>query len=65
MAWRGLHVSKPSRLSLGDNQIVIAQDEGEVRLALEDVAWIVLDTPQATLTSNLLSAAFLNQVLDS
>jgi len=56
MAWRGLHVSKPSRLSLGDNQIVIAQDEGEVRLALEDVAWIVLDTPQATLTSNLLSA---------
>ena len=56
MAWRGLHVSKPSRLSLGDNQIVIAQDEGEVRLALEDVAWIVLDTPQATLTSSLLSA---------
>ncbi len=56
MAWRGLHLSKPSRLSLADGQIVIGQDDGEVRLALEDVAWIVLDTPQATLTSALLSA---------
>lgn len=56
MAWRGLHLSKPARLSLSDTQIVIAQDDGEVRLALEDVAWIVFDTPQATLTSALLSA---------
>ena len=56
MAWRGLHLSKPSRLSLADGQIVVAQDDGDVRLALEDVAWIVLDTPQATLTSALLSA---------
>lgn len=56
MAWRGLHLSKSSRLSLSDNQIVVAQDDGEVRLALEDVAWIVLDTPQATLTSSLISA---------
>lgn len=56
MAWRGLHISKPSKLSLGDNQIIVAQDDGEVRLALEDVAWIVLDTPHATLTSALLSA---------
>lgn len=56
MAWRGLHLSKPSRLNLADGQIVVAQDDGEVRLALEDVAWVVLDTPQATLTSALLSA---------
>lgn len=56
MAWRGLHISKPSRLSLADGQMVVAQDDGDVRLALEDVAWVVLDTPQATLTSALLSA---------
>ncbi len=56
MAWRGLHVSKPSRLSFSDGQIVIAQDDGNVRLALEDVAWVVIDTPQATLTSSLFSA---------
>jgi len=56
MAWRGLHISKPSRLSLADGQIAVAQDDGEVRLPLEDIAWIILDTPQATLTSTLLSA---------
>ena len=56
MAWRGLHINKPSRLSLADGQMVVAQDDGDVRLALEDVAWVVLDTPQATLTSALLSA---------
>lgn len=56
MAWRGLHISKPCRLSLADGQIVVAQDDGEVRLALEDVAWIVLDAPQSTVTSTILSA---------
>lgn len=56
MAWRGLHLSKPSRLSLADGQVVVAQDDGEVRLPLEDIAWIVLDTPQTTLTAMLLSA---------
>ena len=56
MAWRGLHLTKPSRLSLADRQIVIGQDDGEVRIALEDVAWIVLDCPQSTVTGNLLSA---------
>lgn len=56
MAWRGLHLSKPSRLSFADGQVVVAQDDGEVRLPLEDIAWIVLDTPQVTLTGMLLSS---------
>lgn len=56
MAWRGLHLTKPSRLALADGQVVIAQEDGEVRVALEDLAWIVLDTPQSTLTGSLLSA---------
>lgn len=56
MAWRGLHLTRPARLSLADGQIVVAQDDGDVRLPLEDVAWIVLDTPQTTLTGSLLSA---------
>jgi CRISPR-associated protein Cas1 len=56
MAWRGLHISRSCRLSLADNQCVVAQDTGETRLALEDVAWIVLDTQQATLTGALLAA---------
>ncbi len=56
MAWRALHLSRAARLSLADNQLVVAQDDGEVRLPLEDLACVVLDTPQATLTTALLSA---------
>ncbi len=63
MAWRGLHLSRPSRLSFSAGQIVVAQDDGEVRLALEDVAWIVLDSPRSTLTVALLSACMANGVV--
>jgi CRISPR-associated protein Cas1 len=56
MAWKGLHLSRPSRLSTADGQIVVAQDDGEARIALEDVAYVILDTAQATLTTTLLSA---------
>lgn len=56
MAWRGLHLSQSARLSLADGQMVITQTDGTVRLPIEDVAWLVLDTPQATLSAALLSA---------
>lgn len=56
MAWKGLHLTQSSRLSLADNQVCVKQDEGEVRFALEDIAWIIIDTPQATLSSALVSA---------
>ena len=56
MAWKGLHISKPGRLSFRDGQIVVAQDDGEARLPLEDIGWIVLDEPRLTLTASLLAA---------
>lgn len=56
MAWKGVHLSRPARLTHKDRQLVIAQDDGEVRAPLEDVAFLILDTPQATLTSALLAA---------
>lgn len=56
MAWRGLHLTNPSRLSLADDQIVVSQDDGEVRLALEDVAWVIIDSPRTSLTASLMSA---------
>jgi CRISPR-associated protein Cas1 len=56
MAWRGLHLTKPSRLSFKDGQIVVEQEDGEVRIALEDLAWIVLDSPRSSLSGTLLSA---------
>lgn len=56
MAWRGLHLTNPSRLALADDQIVVGQDDGEVRLALEDLAWVVIDSPRTSLTASLMSA---------
>jgi CRISPR-associated protein Cas1 len=56
MAWKGLHLSRPARLNTADGQIVVVQDDGEVRVPLEDIAYIVLDAPHASLTSTLLSA---------
>jgi len=56
MAWRGLHITQPARLSLADGQIVVLQDGDGVRVPLEDLGWIVIDTPQATMTSALISA---------
>jgi len=56
MAWRGLHISRPARLSLKSRRLVVEQDEEEtVSFPLEDVAWVVLDTPQATATAALMS----------
>ncbi len=56
MAWRGVHITQPSRLSLADGQIVVARDDGDVRLPIEDVAWMVIDTPQVVLSTALISA---------
>lgn len=56
MAWRGLHLTRPSHLSFAEGQVVVDQDDGEeVRLSLEDLAWIVLDAPHSTLSARLLS----------
>lgn len=56
MAWRGVHITQPARLSLADGQIIVARDDGDVRLPIEDVAWLVIDTPQVTLSTALISA---------
>lgn len=62
MAWRGLHITKPGRLSLADGQIVVSQESGDVRMPLEDIGWIILDEPRLTLTTALLSACAENGV---
>ena len=57
MAWRGLHISQPARLSLHNRRLVVArEDQDELSFPLEDVAWVVLDTPQATATTTLMAA---------
>lgn len=56
MAWKGLHITQPARLSLADGQCCVKQDAGEVRAAIVDIAFLIIDTPQATLSSALISA---------
>jgi CRISPR-associated protein Cas1 len=56
MAWRGVHITQPARLSLADGQIVVSRDDGRIRLPLEDIAWMVIDTPRVMLSSALISA---------
>jgi CRISPR-associated protein Cas1 len=56
VAWRGLHISRRTYLSLADNQIVAKQEAMEARIPIEDVAWIVLDSPQVTLSTALIAA---------
>lgn len=56
MAWRGVHISKPARLKHRDRQLVVDQDEGSVSLPVEDIAWLILDTQQVSVTGSVLSA---------
>jgi CRISPR-associated protein Cas1 len=64
MAWRGLHISQPARLTHRNSQVVIERDDDEDMLTfpIEDIAWIILDTPQASITGSLLSALAENGV---
>lgn len=53
MSWRNIIITKPARLSLKQNHLVVKQEE-EVSVPLEDVSVIVVETPQALITSRLL-----------
>lgn len=54
MAWRVIGIENPARLSLRDNQLVIAQ-ENEISLPIEDIDALILDS-HITATSKLLTA---------
>lgn len=55
-AWRSILVTKPCKLSLKDMQLVYQPFEEEsIKVPLEDVTVIVLETKQATITTALLS----------
>lgn len=55
MAWRGLHISRPARLKLVAGRMAIEQNDGNVSFPLEDIAWVILDTGQVTLTARLVA----------
>lgn len=55
MGWRSLVISQPGRLAVQNHQLLLEQERGSVTLPLEDLAVVVLETPQAVITSALLS----------
>lgn len=65
MAWRGLHISNPARLTQRSRQIVVEPDSGDGKMTfpIEDIAWIILDTPQISISGSLLSALAENGVV--
>ena len=63
MAWRGLHISEPARLSLKTGQLYVDRAaEPPVTFPIEDVAWIILDTQQVEITGALLAACMQSSV---
>lgn len=56
MTWRSVVITKPARLSFKNRAIVVEQEGNKVSVPLEDIAVLVIDTPQAVLSSQLLSA---------
>ena len=55
MAWRGVVIARPARLTLAAGCCLVDAEDGPVRLAFEDIAYLVLDTPQVSLTSAVLA----------
>ena len=56
MAWRSLLISQPARLTIKNRQLLLEQEAGlSASVPLEDIAVVVLETPQATITSALLA----------
>ena len=64
--WRSVVISNPAQLNLNANALQVSQriegQDKQARVPLEDINVLVLDNPQITLTSALLSALMESQV---
>lgn len=54
MAWRTVVISNPARLRIDNDRLVVVQ-EVETPLPLEDIAVLILETPQVSLSSAVLA----------
>ena len=57
-AFKSVIIANDAKLSLKQNHLHISQSDNEANLYLKDLAFIILESPQITLTSALLSAHF-------
>ncbi len=57
MPWRGIHLSEAATLSRRQAGLQIKRNgHDDLRIPLEDIAWIVIDTRDVNITSGLLSS---------
>lgn len=62
MAWRTIVISNPARLRVENDQLVIAQQES-VSFPIEDIAVLMLESPEVLLSSALLDRLAQHEVL--
>lgn len=55
MNWRGMHVSEPARLSVKQGQMLLERRDETFTFPLEDMAFLILDTQQVSLTAALMA----------
>lgn len=55
MSWRTLLIQQKCHLSKKDGQLSCKRDDGTVSVPIEDITIVILETPQATITSSLLA----------
>lgn len=55
MAWRNIFISSPAKLSLLQNNLLIHSGGEDLTVPLEDIAIVVLENTQTTLTGQILS----------
>lgn len=54
MSWRSVIITQPTKLSIQNRQLKITQDE-EWSIPMEDISSIVLETPQISISSKVIS----------
>jgi CRISP-associated protein Cas1 len=66
MAWRGVHLSKAAHLRIEHRNLVIdfrEEVKSVARLPLEDIAYLIIDSLEITLSAALLSAMSENEIM--
>jgi len=62
MAWRSVVITRPSRLTLKHQALMVEQDDGKVTIPLEDMAVLLIENPQVNLTAQVLSECAARQI---
>lgn len=62
MSWRSVVITQPTKLSVKNRQLKITQDE-EWSIPMEDISAVVLETPQISMSSKLISLMADNKIV--